>query len=164
MKTFIRTSSVVIVLLAGLCGCSTVGTVASGVTSAVGDVASLVARPFSSRAKPAPVPAGLDDYKTRVARQVVDRNPDHIYTGKLPDMLPAIVVLAITVDSQGRLTGLEVQRARDSHAAQVALASMRRSEPLPAPQSLAQAGSLKFSETFLFADEDRFQLRSLVGP
>ena len=165
MKTFIRSTLVVVVLLASQSGCSTVGTVASGVTSAVENVASLVTRPFSSKPASKPSPAGLDAYKTQVAQLVVDRNPEHVYSGTLPPMLPAIVVLEITVDQAGRLTDVEVQRARDAHAAEVALASMRRSEPLPPPQRLAQdSGSLKFSETFLFADADRFQLRSLAGP
>jgi protein TonB len=167
MKTIVRPGLVSFLLLASLSGCSTVvGTVASGVTSAVEGVASLVSRPFSS-SKPAskPSPPGLDAYKTQVAQHVASRNPDHVYNGTLPPMLPAIVVLEITVDRQGRLTDVEVQRARDAHAAQIALASMRRSEPLPAPDRLAQdTGALKFSETFLFADEDRYQLRSLAGP
>ena len=166
MKTIVRTGLVSFLLLASLCGCTTVvGTVASGVTSAVEGVASLVARPFSSKSTTAPPPAGLDAYKTQVAQHVASRNPDHVYSGTLPPMLPAIVVLEITVDQQGRMTAVEVQRARDAHAAQIALASMRNSEPLPAPERLAQdTGSLKFSETFLFADEDRYQLRSLAGP
>jgi protein TonB len=166
MKTIVRTAVVSIALLANLSGCMTVaGTVASGVTSAVEGVASLVTRPFSSKSTTAPPPAGLDAYKTQVAQHVASRNPDHVYSGTLPPMLPAIVVLEITVNQQGRMTAVEVQRARDAHAAQIALASMRNSEPLPAPERLAQdTGSLKFSETFLFADEDRYQLRSLAGP
>jgi protein TonB len=43
----------------------------------------------------------------------------------------------------------------------VALASMRRSAPLPPPPDLARGGKLTFSETFLFADSERYQLRSL---
>lgn len=166
MKTIVRTALASITLLASLSGCTTVvGTVASGVTSAVEGVASLVTRPFSSKPASKPAPAALDDYKTQVAQHVVSHNPDHVYSGTLPAMLPAVVVLEITVDQEGRMTDLEVQRARDAHAAQVALASMRRSAPLPPPQRLAQdSGSLKFSETFLFADDDRFQLRSLAGP
>jgi protein TonB len=42
---------------------------------------------------------------------------------------------------------------------------VQRSAPLPPPQQLAApTGSLTFSETFLFADGDRFQLRSLAPP
>jgi protein TonB len=163
INTRLRVVLLFLGVLASLSGCSTVvGTVASGVSSTVGHVASLVARPFSS--KSVPPPAGLDAYKTQVAQHVASHNPEHQYSGTLPAMLPAVVVLEITVDQDGRMTGIEVQRARDDHAAQVALASMRRSEPLPAPQRLAQAGSLKFSETFLFADAERYQLRSLAGP
>jgi protein TonB len=111
------------------------------------------------------VPAGLDDYKTQVAQHVVQHNPEHNYSGTLPPMLPAIVVLQITVDENGQLTEVEVQRSRDPEASQVALAAMRRSTPLPRPQQLARsAGKLTFSETFLFADRDRYQLRSLAGP
>jgi len=150
-------------MLASLCGCSAVGTVASGVTSTVGHVASLAARPFSSKSKSVPPLSGLDDYKSQVAQHVASHNPEHRYSGTLPAMLPAIVVLEITVDQNGRMTDVAVQRARDAHAAQVALASMRRSEPLPPPQRLAQAGSLKFSETFLFADAERYQLRSIAA-
>jgi protein TonB len=148
---------------AGLCGCSTAISVASGVTSTVGHVASAIVHPFS-RAKSTPPPAGLDDYKTQVAQHVASHNPEHQYSGTLPAMLPAIVVLEITVDQDGRMTEVAVQRARDAHAAQVALASMRRSEPLPPPQRVTlSSGSLKFSETFLFADAERYQLRSLAG-
>jgi protein TonB len=165
-RTGLSTGMMSFVLLASLCGCSTVGTVASTVTGAVEGAASLITRPFtSSKPVSVPSPPGLDAYKTQVAQHVVSHNPDHVYSGTLPPMLPAIVVLQITVDQDGRMTDVEVQRARDAHAAQVALASMRRSEPLPAPQRLAQeSGSLKFSETFLFADEDRYQLRSLAAP
>lgn len=165
MKPIVRSGLVAIAPLAFLCGCSAVGTVASGVTGAVENVASLVARPFSSKPAANPAPAGLDAYKTQVAQHVASHNPEHVYGGTLPAMLPAIVVLEITVDQDGRMTDVEVQRARDTHAAEVALDSMRRSAPLPPPQRLAPAsGSLKFSETFLFADSDRYQLRSLAGP
>jgi protein TonB len=80
-------------------------------------------------------------------------------------MLPAIVVLSITVDEDGQLRDVAVQRSRDPDASEVALAAMRRSTPLPRPQQLAQAGGkLTFSETFLFADSGHYQLRSLAGP
>jgi protein TonB len=108
--------------------------------------------------------AGLDDYKTQVARHVVEHNPERTYRGTLPPLLPAIVVLRITVDGNGELANVEVQRSRNAAASEVALASMRRSTPLPQPQQLAQAGQLTFLETFLFADSERYQLRSLAAP
>lgn len=108
----------------------------------------------------------LAAYKTAVAQHVVAHNPAHTFTGRLPPMLPAIVVLNITVDRTGHVTRLVVQRSRDPDASKVALASMERSGVLPAPHRLITANlpSLTFSETFLFDRDYRFQLRSIAGP
>lgn len=169
MKAIVRSSQVLLfAALAGLGGCSTVMTAATSVGSSIEHVAERIIHPSSSP-NPAPVskpaPAGLDDYKTQVAQHVLQHNPDRSYSGKLPPMLPAIVVLRITVDENGGLEDVTVQRSRDDDASQIALDSMRRSTPLPPPHALAQAGGkLTFSETFLFADSGRYQLRSLAGP
>jgi protein TonB len=165
MKTIIRSSLVLLMLSAGLSGCSSVMTAATTVTSSVGHLASRIVHPFSPRPVSQPAPAGLDDYKVQVARHVTEHNPDHTYTGTLPPLLPAIVVLEITVDRDGQLADVTVQRSRDPDASQVALAAVRGSTPLPRPEHLAQStGKLTFSETFLFADRERYQLRSLAGP
>ena len=101
-----------------------------------------------------------------MARHIVQRNADRIFSGRLPPMLPAIVVVNITVDGDGQLTDVQVQRARDANAARIALASMLRSGPLPRPHGLLAANSraMTFSETFLFDWDYRFQLRTLAGP
>jgi protein TonB len=163
MNTSVRACLVLLLCLAGLNGCSSVQTVASSIGGAV----ERLIHPFSpSPSSPSvPPPIGLDSYKTQVAQHVLQHNPEHSFNGKLPPMLPAIVVLEITVDEEGRMTEVAVQRSRDPDASQVALASMRRSAPLPRPARLANTnGKLTFSETFLFADRDRYQLRSLAGP
>jgi protein TonB len=166
MKTIIRFSLVpLVIMMAGLSGCSTVITATTAVASTVGHVTKAVVRPFTSSPTSKPPPAGLDDYKTQVAQHVVQHNPGHEFNGTLPPLLPAIVVLEITVDRDGRLTEVAVQRSRNADASAVALDAVRRSTPLPPPQQLAQAGGkLTFSETFLFADSQRYQLRSLAGP
>lgn len=167
MKTIIRLSLVpVFTVVAGLSGCASVISATTSVASSVGHAAAnLGGRLIPSSSPSKPVPAGLDDYKTQVAQHVVQHNPERNFNGKLPPMLPAIVVLEITVDRDGRLADLAVQRSRDPDASRIALDSMRRSVPLPVPQRLVQtSGKLTFSETFLFADHERFQLRSLAGP
>jgi protein TonB len=164
MRTIIRLSLILVFTIAGLSGCSTVISATTAVASTIGHAAGAVVRPFTSSPASKP-PAGLDAYKTQVAQHVVQHNPGHTYQGTLPPLLPAIVVLEITVDSEGRMTDVAVQRSRNPDASEVALASMRRSTPLPRPQQLALAsGKLTFSETFLFADRERYQLRSLAGP
>jgi protein TonB len=114
----------------------------------------------------APPSLTLAAYKAHVARHILERNAERSFSGPLPPMLPAIVVLNITVDQDGRLTDVQVQRSRDPDATRVALASMLRSGPLPRPHGLLAANSraMTFSETFLFDRDYRFQLRSLAGP
>lgn len=153
MNTIIRPGLVLITLIAGLSGCASVRTATEAVTSSV-------ERIFRPAAPTTPAPAGLDDYKTRVARHVADHNPERTYQGTLPALLPAVVVLEITVDRDGQLADVAVRRSRNPDASEIALASMRRSAPLPPPP----AGRLTFSETFLFGDSERYQLRSLAGP
>ena len=84
----------------------------------------------------------------------------------MPPMLPAVVVLNITVDRAGQLLDVQVQRSRDQGASEVALASLRRSGPLPRPDGIGPqyANLLTFSETFLFGERYRFQIRTLAGP
>jgi protein TonB len=161
MHTIVRSGLILTSIIAGASGCSSydtvVGTPSPYTEGAVGST------PPASPSLPSP--AGLDDYKTQVAQHVASHNRDRIFRGTLPPMLPAIVVLLITVDEEGQLHQVVVQRSRDPDASEVALAAIRRSTPLPRPQQLAQAdGKLTFTETFLFADSDHYQLRSLAGP
>jgi protein TonB len=106
----------------------------------------------------------VDTYKYDVAEQIMRYNGAHTFSGKLPPMLPAIVVLSITVDQTGKATNVSVQRSRDQDASKVALASMQRAGQLPRPFNLATGPgrSLTFSETFLFNADYRFQLRTLA--
>jgi protein TonB len=162
MNTIIRLSLVLVISIAGLGGCSGIRTATDAVASSVERVTTRIFHPAT--APSAPAPAGLDDYKTQVAHHVADHNPERAYTGTLPPMLPAIVVLEITVDRDGQLADVAVQRSRNPDASAIALASIKRSAPLPPPQQLArETGTLTFSETFLFADSERYQLRSLAG-
>jgi protein TonB len=105
----------------------------------------------------------VDQYKADVADLIMRYNTAHTFSGQLPPMLPAIVVLSITVDKDGRMSKVGVQRSRDGEASKVALASMQRVGALPKPYNLASRGALTFSETFLFNADYRFQLRTLAG-
>ncbi|NNG24711.1 energy transducer TonB family protein [Telluria aromaticivorans] len=149
-------------LLAVLCGCAGPPPPDAAPESRV----TVIVAPLPAAAPVPPPSLTLEAYKASVARRIVDRNADRIFSGQLPPMLPAIVVVNITVDKEGQLTDVQVQRSRDPEASQVALASMRRSGPLPRPDGLLvrNSSAMTFSETFLFDASYRFQLRSLAGP
>lgn len=108
----------------------------------------------------------IDDYKLLVAEQIVLANPGALFSGKLPPMLPAIVVLNISVNLHGELVRVEVQRSRDGAASKVALAAVKQGGQFPKPLHLLRRGhkTLDFSETFLFGDAYHFKLRTLAGP
>lgn len=163
MNTFLRSTAFFVTLLALLSGC------ASPPPPVPVEERSTISADPPPTPTPAPVPPPsltLDAYKTHVARHILERNADRTFSGRLPPMLPAIVVVNITVDKEGKLTDLRVQRSRDSDASRVALASMLRSGPLPRPEGLVAANTdaMTFSETFLFDRDYRFQLRTLAGP
>lgn len=106
----------------------------------------------------------VDSYKVDVAQHIMRYNAGYTFSGRLPPMLPAVVVLSITVDNAGRPTQVAVQRSRDDDASNLAVASIRRAGALPRPYNLATGPgmSLTFSETFLFNADHRFQLRTLA--
>ena len=108
----------------------------------------------------------LDAYKIDVAQRILAGNTDTIFSGQLPPMLPAIVVVNIGIDADGQLSKAVVQRSRNQEASRVALASLRRIGSYPKPARLLRSGSkvLEFSETFLFNADYKFQLRTLAGP
>ena len=182
MKTFLRTGRAGLICLplltglaglAGLAGCSpprpeaapsAPSAPAAPAPEAPATIVDTVP-PADPIPEPPRPPANVDEYKTQVARHVAAHDPERVYAGTLPPLLPAIVVLKITVDRDGGLSQVAVQRSRNPQASAIALAALRRSAPLPPPQHLARAhGRITFFETFLFADADRYQLRSLAEP
>lgn len=108
----------------------------------------------------------LDAYKIDFARHVLSANAGNTFSGQLPPMLPAIVIVNISLDDNGNVTKAVVQRSRDQEASRVAIASVLRAAPYPKPARLLRSGRklLEFSETFLFNADYRFQLRTLAGP
>lgn len=111
-------------------------------------------------------PATIDIYKVGVARHILRSNLGYTFDGHLPPMLPAVVVLRLSVDRTGKPTDVLVQRSRDNLATQIAVASIQRSGNFPLPCALiaANLGTVTFSETFLFNGQYQFQLRSLADP
>ena len=106
----------------------------------------------------------LTEYKRGVARRIVQSNAD-THAARLPEVMKSIVVLEITVDRTGQPTAISVYRSNGYvHLEERAAASVAKAAPFlpPAPAVLQGAGSVSFLETFLFRDDDFFQVRSLV--
>ncbi|RZA32849.1 MAG: hypothetical protein EOP92_23900 [Lysobacteraceae bacterium] len=164
MNISLRSKALYPILLAVLSGCAS-----PPPPTAVEERSTVAAAPRPAMTlAPVPQPSlSLEDYKANVARHVYAHNTERSFSGPLPPMLPAIVVVNITVDRDGHMTDVQVQRSRDPDASRVALESILRSGPvLPRPEGLLAANSnaMTFSETFLFVEDYRFQLRTIAGP
>jgi TonB family protein len=104
------------------------------------------------------VTPGSDAYKRQVAERIAQVNRDAI-ADSLPEMLKSVVVLNVAIDGSGNLSHLSVRRSNGIRELEnAALDSVRRAAPFSAPGK-----SLSFLETFLFRDDGRFQIRSLVN-
>ncbi len=133
--------------------------------------APVAARPAPPAVAIAPVPGqryqydNIDAYKVDVAQHIVRTNPKRTFSYPLPPMLPAVVVVNISVDKDGLVTRVAVQRSRDGEASAIALAAIKQAGPLPKPMNLmnGRRGPLEFSETFLFNKDYQFRLRSISG-
>jgi periplasmic protein TonB len=106
----------------------------------------------------------LEAYKKLVARRIVQRARD-VYSEPMPEVMKAVVVLDITIDRAGNLVEASVYRSNGHRELESrALESVARAAPFaaPAPGLLEGAMQLTYLETFLFRDDDCFQIRSLV--
>jgi periplasmic protein TonB len=111
-------------------------------------------------------PLTLEGYKKSVAERIASSSAD-IFAEPLPEMFKSIVVLDIIIDSQGRLTQVSVRRSNGFKALENrAMDSVKRAAPFVAPAYTVRGrdGSVRFLETFLFRDDGRFRIRSLVEP
>lgn len=116
---------------------------------------------------PAPLipPLTLDGYKKEFALRVAHSSPE-MFEGPLPEVLKSIVVLDVTIDRGGNLAKVAVRRSNGYKALENrAIDSVRRAAPFGAPAFSVRGreGTVNFLETFLFRDDGRFQIRSLVA-
>ena len=117
----------------------------------------------SSPPPPAIPPQTLADYKHSVAMRIAVAN-GALDAAPPPAMLKSVVVLEITVDNIGAPLAVSVLRTNGyAELTQRAIASVIDAAPFAAPApALLQDDAVSFLETFLFRDDDSFQLRSLV--
>lgn len=109
----------------------------------------------------------LEHYHVEIAQHILERNPSYVLHGTPQAMLRSVVVVAFTVDRNGRVIRSSVYRTNgDNEAEATALATLRRASPLPPPPGrlLDARGHLELMEDWLFNDNGRFQLRTLASP
>ncbi|MES2422969.1 MAG: hypothetical protein V4562_00955 [Pseudomonadota bacterium] len=121
------------------------------------------AEPVLTLPDPALRPARTwDEYKVRAAKRVVQNNEAQMFTGKLPDRLRSIPVLQVQLNRDGSVRNIVVLRTPrfSPETIKMATAAVRKAAPFEPVGNLPQPW--QFNETFLYNDQLKFQLRSLV--
>lgn len=116
--------------------------------------------------EPASSAVSIDGYKRDVAYRITQVNSVKVFAGRPQALLRSVVVVKYVVDANGGIVRSEILRSnRDRETEATALASLRKSAPLPKPAShLLSHGRVEISETWLFNNDGRFQLRTIAEP
>ena len=123
--------------------------------------------PFANAPAPSAVaPSGqtLSQWKRQAAERIHAHNKQHVYVGKMPDVVHAVVVVQMTVAPDGKVLKSEVLRRPDYAASEAAWAVLtaHAASPLPPVPSSAGKGNIQVAETWLFRKDGTFQLRTLA--
>jgi protein TonB len=176
IKTLFEASSInimklklAIILAAGiLAGCGT----PSGDPQSAAKPSAGTARPPAGVEKVETTPdatstaSTLEGYKRDLAQRISQTNSSKVYDGRPQALLRSVIVLKYVVDSRGNLVRSEIMRSnRDRDTEAIALASLKSTAPFPKPlPHLLRNGRVEISETWLFNNDGRFQLRTVAQP
>jgi protein TonB len=120
----------------------------------------------SSTVRLAPRNPALEKWKVAAAEKIHAVSQNQLFQGRPHHLLKAVIVVEVSVDASGKVIQSKVMRSPGIKSLdQVALASLKAASPLPAPPAaLVARGPLVFSETWLFTNDNRFQVRTLALP
>lgn len=110
--------------------------------------------------------ATADAYKQDVAQRISRVSSTKVYTGRPQALLRSVIVMKYAIDREGRLLRSEIIRSNhDAETEATALAALKSAAPFPRPAAhLLRHGRIELSESWLFNNDGRFQLRSVALP
>lgn len=108
----------------------------------------------------------LNAYKHDLALHISQSNLNHIYTGRPQALLRAVIVLRYVINADGKLLRSEIVRSNHDKATEnIALSSISSAAPFPKPAAhLLVNGKIEITETWLFNNDAKFQLRTIALP
>lgn len=103
-----------------------------------------------------------EEYKLRAARRIHEVSAGETFSGPLPDPLQSIPVLQVQLHRDGSVRSITVQRTPRfaPQTVDMAIRAIRRAAPFEPVGHLPQPW--QFSETFLYNEDLKFQLRTLA--
>lgn len=108
----------------------------------------------------------LNGYKRDLAERIAQVNSTKVYVERPQALLRSVIVIKYTIAPDGKLLRAEIVRSNHDRAAEsTALSSLDTTAPFPKPAShLLKNGRVEISETWLFNNDGRFQLRTIALP
>lgn len=106
----------------------------------------------------------VDGYKVDLAKRISQVSFTSVYVERPQALLRSVIVIKYVVDGEGNLVTSEILRSnRDKAAEASAMGSLKSAAPFPKPPpALLRHGRIELSESWLFNNDGRFQLRSIA--
>jgi len=138
-----------------LAACGTLDTGPGGTPATVAGTGSVLG-PSGGRAR------DWSEYKVRAAQRIHAAAAGETFAGPLPDPLRSIPVLQVNLNRDGTVRDITVLRTprQSPETLQMAMRAIRRAAPFEPVGHLPRPW--QFNETFLYNDDLKFQLRTLV--
>lgn len=106
--------------------------------------------------------ANWADYRRRAAQTILAANPGASFVGPQPQQWQGIATVTVMLNADGSVRALDLMRGSKvaPHVNAMALAAARRAANYGSVSNLPQPW--QFNETFLYNDDDKFQLVTIV--
>ncbi len=120
------------------------------------------AAPPAVNAPRLPMVASWADYRRRAAQMIVAANPGASFTGPQPAQWSGIATVTVMLNADGSVRTLDLMRGSriSPEVNDLALAAARRAANYGPVSNLPQPW--QFNETFLYNDDNKFQLVTIV--
>ncbi len=106
----------------------------------------------------------LAGYKQFLAKRISEVNSLQVYPGRPQALLRSVIVAKYVIDGNGQLLHADIVRSNHDSANEAStLLSIKNTAPFPKPwPPLLRNGRIEITETWLFNNDGRFQLRSIA--
>ncbi len=127
-------------------------------------VVARAAPPATPAASPQQLPAvgSWADYRRRAAQMIIASNPGTSFGGPTPERWQGIAIVTVMLNADGTVRDLDLMRGSRvaPHVNDLAMAAVRRAANYGPVTNLPQPW--QFNETFLYNDDNKFQLITIV--
>ena len=161
-KTIVGTLSIAAAALIAGCSSRPMPPQSPSTTPAPAPVFTPQPAPPGAGASRLPLVANWADYRRRAAQMIIAANPGASFTGPAPAQWNGIATVTVMLNADGSVRNMDLMRGSkvSPHVNDMALQAARRAANYGPVSNLP--GPWQFNETFLYNDNNKFQLITVV--